>query len=82
MEWQPIETAPTDGSWVQAKIPGHGSDNIIAWIDCLVDSNDSECGGWVFVTDQEPPHCWTDGVCWKYNEDGKESVKPTHWKQL
>ena len=81
-EWQPIETAPKDGTAFQAKIPGHGEDNVIAWTDTLLDSSGHDCDGWTFVEDQEPPECWTDGICWAVNEDGKASVKPTHWKPL
>jgi hypothetical protein len=80
MNWQPIETAPKDGTPFQAIIPGHGSDNIIAWTDGLLDDNEDDCGSWFFAEDQEPPDCWTDGVCWSINADGKPSVKPTHWK--
>lgn len=81
-EWKPIETAPKDGSWIQARIPGNGDDNVIAWTDDLVDDNNEPCGGWQFVTEQEPPDCWTDGICWAENEDGEASVKPTHWRPL
>lgn len=80
MNDHPIETAPRDGTWILATIPGHGSDNVIAWHDGLTDSNDAPCGGWAFMTDQEPPDCWTDGVCWAINEDGVQSVKPTMWR--
>ena len=38
MTWQLIETAPKDGTWIQAKIPKNGSDNIIAWVDGFVDA--------------------------------------------
>ena len=81
-EWQTMETAPTDGTPIQAKIPGNGSDNVIAWTDGLIDSNEAPCGGWHFVSEQEPPDSWTDGVCWEVNEDGEQSVKPTHWKPI
>ena len=80
--WQDIKTAPRDGTEIQAEIPGHGSDNIIAWTSGLVDSNDNPCGGWSFMEDQEPPSCWTDGTCWDVNEDGVASVRPTRWKAL
>ena len=36
-EWQDISTAPKDGTAFQARIPGHGQDNIIAWTDALLD---------------------------------------------
>lgn len=81
MNWQPIDTAPQDGTVIQARIPGNGDDNMIYWLDCFLDSDGNDCGGWAFANDeQEPPQCWTDGVCWEVNEDGKPSVKPTHWK--
>jgi len=81
-EWRPIETAPKDGTAIQARIPGHGSDNIIAWTNSLLDEDEDECGGWYFVEDQEPPDCWTDGVCWASNAEGNHSIEPTHWKAL
>lgn len=81
-EWQPIETAPKDGSEIQAQIPGNGSDNVIAWGDDLYDSDGKPCGGWTFTREQEPPDCWTDGYCWEVNEDGRQSVQPTRWKHL
>jgi hypothetical protein len=83
MSWRPIETAPRDGTAIQARIPGNGADNVIAWqADAFQNSNDEPCGGWAFVTEQEPPDCWTDGVCWEVNEDGEPSVQPVEWKPL
>lgn len=79
-DWQPIETAPKDGTPIQARIPGHGSDNIIAWFDGILDAAGEDCGGWQFVTDQEPPDDWTDGVCWAVNESGAASTLPMEWK--
>ncbi|KAB2918508.1 MAG: hypothetical protein F9K29_08045 [Hyphomicrobiaceae bacterium] len=81
-DWQSMETAPRDGTAIQAEIPGHGSDNIIAWMSGFADINGDDCSCWVFVEDQEPPSCWTDGVCWERNEDGERSVQPTRWKPL
>ena len=79
---QPIEAAPRDGTVIQARIPGHGDDNIIAWRNDFVDEDCNDCGGWVFMGDQEPPDCWTDGVCWGSNEYGAPSVQPTHWRHF
>lgn len=80
--WQTMKTAPRDGTPIQARIPGNGSDNVIAWTDGLLDSDEHPCGGWQFVEDQEPPDDWTDGICWTVNEDGKQSTLPTEWKPL
>jgi hypothetical protein len=82
-EWRPIHTAPRDGTAIQARIPPHGSDNIIAWRDGLIDGADNECGGWVFVDDtQHPPPCWDDGVCWGRNSQGDPSTPPSAWKPI
>ena len=79
--WNPISTAPKDGTAIQARIWAHGDDNIIAWqADALMDSDGNTCGAWAFVTDQEPPACWTDGWCWEVNEDGEPSAQLTHWR--
>jgi len=80
-EWQPMETAPLDRE-IQARIPGHGSDNVIAWENGFLDSHGRDCGCWVFTRDQEPPDSWTDGICWEVNEDGEPSVQPESWKEL
>ncbi|MCF1502954.1 hypothetical protein L0F51_04135 [Afifella sp. H1R] len=79
-DWRPIETAPCDGTPIQARIPGHGEDNIIAWMDGFLDEHERPCCSWVMVEDQEPPKSWTDGVCWEANEDETASVQPTHWR--
>ena len=82
-EWQTIETAPMDGTEIQARIPGHGEDNVIAWqTDAFMASDEASCGGWAFTRDQEPPDSWTDGVCWAVNADEVASTQPTHWKAL
>ncbi len=80
MMWQQIETAPKDGTPFQARIPGYGDDNVILWINGLLDDGEEDCGGWCMADEQEPPDCWTDGICWGTNEDGVPSVLPTHWK--
>ncbi len=81
-EFQPIETAPRDGTEIQARIPGHGDDNVIAWFADAVEDEDGPCGTWAFTRDQEPPDCWTDGWCWASNADSLPSIPPTHWKPL
>lgn len=81
MDWQPIETAPRDWAAIQARIPGHGEDNIIEWVANALDDGNGSCGAWAFSHEyQEPPDCWSDGWCWAVNEDGVRSAWPTHWK--
>jgi len=73
--WQPIETAPRNGRTIQARIPGHGDDNLISY-EFIGD----DAWGWTFTTDQEPPDDWTDGWCWAVNDAGNASTQPTRWK--
>ena len=83
VRWQSMDTATRDGTDIQAEIPGNGSDNVIAWqVDAFLDDAEETVGGWAFTTDQEPPDCWTDGICWAQNENGVASVQPTRWKPL
>ncbi len=79
--WQPIASAPRDGTVIQAVIPGHGSDNMICWQGVLLDEDGEDWGCWTFaMEEQEPPPCWTDGWCWASNEDGERSAWPIMWK--
>ena len=81
-DWQPIETAPKDGTPIQAHIPGHGDKNIIAWSFGFEDETGEDCAAWFIYDDKKPPKSWTDGVCWASNDDEKPSIKPTHWRPL
>lgn len=80
-QWQPIRTAPRDGTTIQARVPGNGDDNLIAWIANALENEHGSCGAWTIMSEhQEPPPCWSDGWCWAVNEDGVRSAWPTHWK--
>lgn len=81
-EWQPIETAPRDGTEFQARIPGYGDNNLIAWRGGLLDQEGQDCGGWCYMGTGNPPDCWTDGICWMLNDEMEQSVEPTHWMPL
>ena len=76
---QPIETAPTDGTIILARIPGHGD-----YLICAHPGFDDDDGntGWLWVTvdGEREPKGWTDGACWSLNEDGEQSPRPTHWR--
>jgi len=80
--FRPMSEAPRDGTDIQAIIPGHGWDNVIAWVSGYMDEDGQDCCTWAFTTDQEPPACWTDGVCWESNEDEVPSIQPIAWKPL
>lgn len=80
--WQDIATAPRDGTEIQVRIPGHGEDNVVAWVEELLNSWDEYCGAWAFTREQEPPESWSDGYCWAVNDEGCPSEQPTHWLPL
>jgi|GEM_PF-2322679 len=78
-DWRSMDTAPKDGAAFQCEIPGEGSDFVVQWIHGL-EGKDGPCGGWSIASEQEPPACWTDGICWETNEDGLPSKQPMRWK--
>lgn len=78
MDWQPIETAPKDGTEVQLRTLG-GFELRGSWTNGLVGHDEEDAGGWCAAEGEEYPSCWTDGVCWAVNEDLMQSDAPTHW---
>ena len=81
-DWLSMEHAPRDGTAFRARVPGHGSDFIVAWIGGFVGDNGEDCATWVIIEDQEPPEDWDDGVCWSSNSAGVPSTQPDGWKPL
>ena len=79
--WQPIETAPKDGTVVRLKTKGNRILRAsFQW--GLVNSLDDECGGWFAEDEDEQSPSWTDGICWASNEDEVPSDQPISWMPL
>lgn len=73
-EWQPIETAPKDGTDILLRVGTRYFEGRWESID------DYPC--WVSTHEDDHPVCWTDGVCWSINESEEPSEQPTHWQPL
>lgn len=74
-EWQPIETAPKDGSWILA-INNRGNQAVIIWSHSAphwTERSDAPRGGWI--------HPFSDGIQSTFWNGGCGSV-PTHWMPL
>lgn len=54
-DWRSMDDAPRDGTAFQARVPGHGSDFIIAWVGGFIGDDGKDCATWVVIDDQEPP---------------------------
>ena len=78
---QPIETAPRDGTVIKVQTAGHLVFRA-SWQGGLVDESERECGGWLAEDEDDQPNCWTGGVCWAENADGRQSDQPTHWEPV
>ena len=76
---------PKDGRAFIARIPGYGQDNVIRWIDGLIDA---ESNGVLwrrgrFADEQEPPDMLVGrSVLGTQMTDGVASARPTHWMPL
>ena len=49
-------------------------------LERLKEENDEEVSAWVAEEDDAAPDCWTEGVCWKSNENFEESDPPVAWR--
>ena len=75
--WQPIETAPRDGSIIVAQL-SNGMIGRIKWHAL----DDLACA-WIWIGDPDAaPKCWSDWTCWGINADGVKSAQPTHWMPI
>lgn len=78
--WQPIETAPKDGTIIVLYTAG-GNAFVARWEDAIVENAaDETIGAWRGALLY--PDCWTDGICWERNEDDEPSDPPAHWCPL
>ncbi len=75
-KWRDISTAPKDRPVIVRTERGRVFRAMWTYV-C------EEAVGWGAVEEDDPrPKCWTDGFCWRVNEDEEESDKPTHWVDL
>jgi hypothetical protein len=72
--WQPIETAPKDGTWILA-MNNRGNPAVIIWdADALSDRRDgTRAAGWI--------HPFSEGYLSPFWNGGCGSV-PTHWMPI
>jgi len=86
--WQPMDTAPRDGTPIEARIPGERRPRIISWE--ILEGGDEYGDGWVCgwtidpsdPDDDRHPRSWTDGICWARNADGRPSLQPKGWRRI
>lgn len=71
-EWQPIESAPKDGTRIIV-LTKRGLPVLAKWGDL----DDFRC--WMAVEMDNHPSCWTDGICWQLNDENEESDPPIKW---
>ena len=69
-EWQPIETAPKDGTAVLAACPQAANIFIAAWRTWRSDALRGDVTGW-----------WSNGAKNAYQPD-QLIIQPTHWQPL
>jgi len=75
--WQPIETAPRDGTAIAIVTRGGWVFKAQWWFI------DADIGyAWVCSEEGTAPPSWTDGQCWALNEDNEPSDPPAYWMPL
>lgn len=68
--WQPIETAPKDGTQVVLLLEGHTEAVVASWREV------EDFALWVAVDEFKEPSSWDGGSCWEHSD------QPTHWAPL
>lgn len=78
-EWQPIDTAPLDGTVIRLKTKG-GFELKGLMMGGFIGEDGEDTSSWVAIDDNHPK-CWTAGACWAVNEDFERSDWPEFWKE-
>jgi hypothetical protein len=74
-DWQPIETAPRDGTHIA--IVTEGGHVLKAHYGDI----DDFCA-WLASEEDQHPISWDDGVCWAENSDYMPSDPPKWWMPM
>ena len=75
-EWQPIETAPRDGTRVRLLIPYDPA--LFTEDECADEGQWDESAYYPGIGDNPPEH-----GCWRFDgDDGPFDLEPTHWMPL
>jgi len=78
--WQPIATAPQDGTEIILKV---GKRSFRAkWYIIYDGCEDGDAWGWRAMEEANYPKSWCDGICWQINSNEEQSRLPTYWKPL
>lgn len=71
-EWQPIETAPKDGTWILG-VNNRGNQAVIIWTEKALSRGRGLFSGWI--------HPFSDGYLSSFWNGGCGSIA-THWMPL
>lgn len=79
MTWQPIKTAPRDGTKVVLLLAS-GYELPAAWMTGFYAGDGGDVGAWCAWSENMIPPSWTDAVCWAVNDAGAPSDPPIAWQ--
>ena len=74
--WQPIKTAPKDGTWIIAFVPSTGRSHAVQWdkqFDLARDDEEDDAGY---------RGAWTDHAVQSFGYEELKEYVPTHWMPL